>query len=188
MNKTFIYGICDGNKELLYIGKSNDVEKRFKQHMYGINNSNSIKYKNLGKHEQLIVFIIDEVSQYEWTMCEQFYVDYFKFIGCRLYNIMLMGSGSHIRYENNKESVIKSSPVLKIYNAHEIKNKLLELNIPLKSFLIKTGIGKYQFNEFANDMQQPSKVIIQRMNNTLRFLENKQIKIKEQIQKIINQL
>lgn len=99
MNTTFIYGLIDPRTTALkYVGKSNNPQLRFTSvHLNDVTKTPKVNWiKNLRK-ENLIpeLFIIDEVNELEWQFWEQFYIAYFKSIGCKLTNCAIGGEGWH---------------------------------------------------------------------------------------------
>lgn len=98
----FIYGILnEETNELRYIGKTKDVEKRFKEHL---SLAKSTKRKKSAIHKWIMYLfnkninvnyvVIDEVeNNQELNDLEIFYIDYYKFLGCRLLNLTGGGEG-----------------------------------------------------------------------------------------------
>ena len=99
----FIYGILnEKTEELRYIGKSKDVDKRFKEHL---SLAKSTKRKKSAVHKWIMSLlnkdinvdyvIIDEAEkEQELNNLEIFYINYYKFLGCRLLNLTDGGEGS----------------------------------------------------------------------------------------------
>ncbi len=90
----YIYGLFDPvTKELRYIGKTNNIKNRLRCHLGDKENNlrtawiKSLKSKNLKPS----IFILEEVSDNEWTFWEQWYIEYFRYIGCRLTNMTAGG-------------------------------------------------------------------------------------------------
>lgn len=92
-----IYGLFDPrNKELRYIGATVcSLKKRLKDHRNDSNithRTNWIKsLKELGLQPEIEQ--IDEVNISQWAFWENFYIDYYKSIGCRLTNMATGGPG-----------------------------------------------------------------------------------------------
>lgn len=86
-----IYGLIDPiSNELRYIGKTVDLNRRYRRHISERYLHDSYKDRWIRKlvDENLKpeLLIIDEVSDFEWQFWESSYISYFKSIGCRLTN------------------------------------------------------------------------------------------------------
>jgi hypothetical protein len=103
---TYIYGLIDPiTNEIRYIGKSNNPQKRYPQHINEakLNNtkkSNWIK-KLLREYKRPELFIIDEVSKNNWQFWEEHYISLFKSWGFNLTN-QTKGGGADYEYFLNK--------------------------------------------------------------------------------------
>jgi hypothetical protein len=98
MQTTFIYGlICPKTNTIRYIGKADDVKRRFRQHIYQSKYSDSNKnlwIKNLIKEGyKPEIEMIDEVPITDWGYWEDFWIKYYKFLGSQLINEMDGGHG-----------------------------------------------------------------------------------------------
>lgn len=98
---TKIYGLFDPrNSELRYIGKTiEELKKRFKNHLYEANKSNHPR-KNAWIRSVLLsrlkpeIVLLDSVE--DWRFWEQWYIEYFKGLGCRLTNTTLGGDNGRL--------------------------------------------------------------------------------------------
>lgn len=98
--KTYIYIlICPISKEIRYVGKSNDPERRLKDHMKDFRTRQgefrkvswllSLYEKNMKPEMQ----IVDTVDMEEWKEKEQFWINHYKSIGVDLVNTKSGGNG-----------------------------------------------------------------------------------------------
>jgi group I intron endonuclease len=109
---TFIYGLFDPRDfSLRYIGKADDLHKRWIKHM------NESKRRNRSPREkwimellelglQPIIKIIEEVMMEEWEKKEDFWIKYFKSLGNDLLNVARGGLGysnGHVAYNKGTE-------------------------------------------------------------------------------------
>jgi len=101
---TYIYIlICPITNQLKYVGKSNCVIKRLKDHMWdfrGVPVDRMLWIDEL-KRKKLkpILEVIDEVEISNWQYWEKFWIDYFKSIGANLFN---QRSGNGLTYSNSQ--------------------------------------------------------------------------------------
>lgn len=91
MTTTFIYIlICPVDGLVKYVGKSNNPNKRLKDHTLDFRNMDYNKSLWITKLKQQKLkpemVIIDEVSAFEWKFYEEFYSQYFKSLGYSLFN------------------------------------------------------------------------------------------------------
>jgi hypothetical protein len=104
MNTTFIYTLEFPEGNIRYIGKSNNPEKRLREHLKDSSeenvNRNGISHKkswiiNLSKQElEPIVNIIDEINIEDWKWCEQYWIAQFKSWGFNLTNLTIGGTST----------------------------------------------------------------------------------------------
>lgn len=96
MTRVFIYILIDPqSKQIRYVGKTTDVNRRLRRHITERFLHDSYKDRWIRK---LIdndfspeIEIIDKVDKVEWAYWEKFYISYFKYIGCELTNGTLGG-------------------------------------------------------------------------------------------------
>lgn len=102
---TFIYMlICPISNDAKYIGKANNPERRLKDHMYDfrdmdLNKALWIRTLKAQKNKPILC-ILDEVPISNWSFWEEFYISYFKSIGCILFNKRSGGNG--LTYANSQ--------------------------------------------------------------------------------------
>lgn len=117
-NTTFIYGICDENEKIIYIGKSNKPIIRLRQHktcarhktmcvQFGLQWLRDL----LKKHNKPKLIILKEVPYSEWEFWEKYYISYYRDLGNHLFNI---SNGGLAWSDKCRIAVIKywSKPVL----------------------------------------------------------------------------
>ena len=88
---TFIYILSDpSNGNVRYVGKTKDLNRRFRRHISERNLRNSYKDRWIRKivdsGDLPEITVVDIVSDEEWSYWEKFYISYFKFIGSELTN------------------------------------------------------------------------------------------------------
>lgn len=96
MTTVFIYILIDPqSKQIRYVGKTTDVNRRLRRHITERFLHDSYKDRWIRK---LIdndfspeIEIIDKVDKVDWPYWEKFYISYFKYIGCELTNGTLGG-------------------------------------------------------------------------------------------------
>jgi len=91
MDMTFIYILSDpSNGNVRYVGKTKDLNRRFRRHISERNLRNSYKDRWIRKivdsGDLPEITVVDIVSDEEWSYWEKFYISYFKFIGSELTN------------------------------------------------------------------------------------------------------
>lgn len=102
--KTFIYiFICPIDGVPKYVGKSNNPEKRLKDHCLDFRCMDLDKatwIRTLKKQKlRPILVVIDEVDSYEWKERELWWCNYFKSYGYKLFNNR---SRNGLTYANSK--------------------------------------------------------------------------------------
>ena len=91
MQKTFIYCLYDPITDLpKYIGKSNNPEKRFKEHLKDKTKSKKVNWiKSLIKKDlKPKLEILDEVDENTWEIMESMYISLFRGWGFELLNLI----------------------------------------------------------------------------------------------------
>lgn len=113
---TLIYGLIDPRtQELRYVGKTTlKPRQRLKTHRYAAREKGKKTYANAWITDLLRngldpeLFIIDEIPPGDdWIAAEQFYIEYFRFIGAKLCNLSIGGEGA-TGYCHSPESIAKS--------------------------------------------------------------------------------
>lgn len=111
--KTFIYILIDPrDNQVKYVGKTNNVKRRYSQHIslasknktYKTNWLSSLIIMNL-KPEMVV---IDECEDDSWIELEQWYIELFKSWGFKLTNLTKGGDGVR-GFKPSKESLLKRS-------------------------------------------------------------------------------
>ena len=96
---TYIYALCDEYNNIRYIGKANNIEKRFKNHL------KESKYKRTHKEKWInsmierglkpTHFILDECISSDWILMEEYWIEQAKVWGFKLTNGTSGGEGSN---------------------------------------------------------------------------------------------
>lgn len=111
MKTTNIYILIDPtSNQVRYVGKTNNIAERYKNHKNRCRDVNTHKRNWINKlrKEKLypLIEVIDVVPQNEWVYWECFWISYYKSLGCNLTNATYGGDGlSHA----NKTSFKKGS-------------------------------------------------------------------------------
>jgi hypothetical protein len=97
--KTYIYVLkCPLSKEIKYVGKSNNPDKRYKNHINKCRDKNTHKRNWISKLKldglKPELETIDCVDVVEWKYWEKFYITKFLNEGCKLVNCTDGGDGS----------------------------------------------------------------------------------------------
>jgi hypothetical protein len=171
----YIYGLFDKDI-LLYVGKTNNPDKRFKEHLAGLKKSyigQSVAYKKLRNHKDITFDIIDFVDADEWEFWECFYIAYFKFIGIKLYNV---SDGGKLKSYRTRKERYKAPADFKInndyYTLSEIQNKLIAYNIPINDFLKYSYLTDKLYQSILVTGEIPTLLIKQRMYFAIKRFEN----------------
>jgi hypothetical protein len=95
--------ICPLDGQAKYIGKSNNPERRLRDHMTDFRTEyNKGRWIRMLKHQKLkpILEVIDEVSIDNWQYWEQWWIEYFKSLGIKLLNYNKGGNGLSVGNHN----------------------------------------------------------------------------------------
>lgn len=139
MRKIYIYAIKDPRDyQIKYIGKTIDINRRFKEHLqdsYLKDNTyknNWIK-KLLSENLQPIFEVVEECCEDIWEERERFWISYYKEIGFNLTNMCDGGEGGHgaVRTEKfklnlKKKRVGEKNPYYGKKHSKEIIEKISE--------------------------------------------------------------
>lgn len=127
---TYIYCLIDPNGEVRYVGKSDDPDKRFRNHI------NQSKYKRyykdywinslLQKSLKPELIVLDNVPYTDFGFWENFYILFFKKLGCHLTNTAPGGSGGNFGPEINKK-ISEKRKGKKLSNESKQKIRLFRL-------------------------------------------------------------
>lgn len=118
MENTYIYGLeCPLDGNIKYIGKSNNPQRRLRDHMYDHRGEYNKglwvrKLKHSGLKPQLI--ILDEIELSKWEFWETWWISYFKSLGISLLNKHEGGNGLSVG--NHKTFKIGNIPHNKKYD------------------------------------------------------------------------
>jgi hypothetical protein len=113
--KTYIYTLdCPETKQIKYVGKTINPEQRIAQHLRSKENTKKYAWIKSLKNNGLKpdITIVDCIES-EWEFWEDWYIQYYKFLGFELKNHKGGGIGGRLSYETRK----------KISNAHKGKKK-----------------------------------------------------------------
>ncbi|MEO6306078.1 MAG: GIY-YIG nuclease family protein [Bacteroidia bacterium] len=150
---TYIYGLIDPrDNNIKYIGKSNNLKDRLKQHLNEKGNTIKLNWiKHIKKLDLKIEIVeLDEVPMNEWRFWENHWVDLFKSWGFKLKNDDTPGAGTSFWNESSKK---KSSDRLKgIPKSEEQKRKSSETKLA-KSKEEKEAIALMRKKTFDSNPQ-----------------------------------
>ncbi len=111
--------------ELRYVGKTikHDVNQRLKEHVrdcFKFNYPSSCWIRSL-KLNGLIpeITVLDSVEDYEWEFWEQFYIEYFRSLNCKLLNIEKGG----LHFLSYKGKKLSKKHIFNINNSSKSENK-----------------------------------------------------------------
>lgn len=96
--KTYIYILIDPETtQVRYVGKANNPKERYRNHKNRCRDKNTHKRNWINKLRLKGLYpeieIIDNVNLVEWKYWEKFWIQYFKYIGCKLTNHCIGGEG-----------------------------------------------------------------------------------------------
>jgi hypothetical protein len=116
----FIYSLSDPRtKEIRYVGKAIDADKRFKAHVANTRTSDKKgawikKLKSLGLVPELdILETVRDSDDTDWQECERWWIAYLKMIGCPLTNLESGGIGGKTASQETREK--QRAAMLKFY-------------------------------------------------------------------------
>ena len=121
--KVYIYGLKDPRDfQIKYIGKTIDINRRYKEHIQTHRNRKSKKNSwviSLIKNGMQPIFeILEECEETNWVEREVYWIQYYKDLGFDLKN-MTLGGESNDGYVFTKEDRLKQSKAQKL--RHKIK-------------------------------------------------------------------
>lgn len=123
--------ICPETGQVRYVGKSNDIKRRYSQHCNRNDKNKKTSWVKslLNKGLKPIIEIIDEVPYCDWKFWEEHYIKLYKSAGARLTNLAVGGQGG----EPNKESIEKYKQTMKgrVYEYTPARKKSVENLIAL---------------------------------------------------------
>ena len=91
METVFIYALIDPkSNQVRYIGKTNNIHRRFRRHITErfLHDSHKDRWirKLVDENISPEIEVIDEVYKSDWWYWEKFYISYFLYLGCLLTN------------------------------------------------------------------------------------------------------
>ena len=142
-----IYGLSNPDNDIIrYIGKTVDLDKRYKAHikeaLYGKRKSkkntwlNALLIKNISPNIQVIDIVADE----DGNFYERQYIKLFKSVGCNLLNMTQGGDGGAMNPE-----IAKASGLLR--RGKEGHNKGLIMSQEVKNKISQSKLGKNKGSE-----------------------------------------
>jgi group I intron endonuclease len=102
MKNVFIYTLSDPTtNEIRYVGKTNDIKTRIKDHIKRSKHKKTHKDKwvngLINKDLKPVILILDEVEDCDWIFWEKFYINLFKVWGFNLVNHTDGGDGGSFK-------------------------------------------------------------------------------------------
>lgn len=106
-----IYGlICPTEKIVRYVGKSSQIEERYKQHLFTYENTHKDNWiKKLKKLNMKPKFIILEYAPNNWINREKWWIEYFKDRSNKLTNISPGGYGPNSCSQETRKKISESN-------------------------------------------------------------------------------
>jgi group I intron endonuclease len=126
--KIFIYTLSDQNGNIRYIGKTNDIKRRFREHIKNYYNSKS--YKNnwikslINNGEFPVISIIDEVEYEDSSFFEMYWISQLECWGFNLTNLTIGGEGT-IGYRFTDEQREKMKKPKSKEHIENLRNSLI---------------------------------------------------------------
>lgn len=176
----YIYKITNKVNQKIYVGKTNDPERRKREHFSKTNlrnEPNKILYRAMEKYsrENFIFEIIEECSEEKWEDREKYWISYFNSLIPNGYN-MIDGGSEPPHYLGEKSAIakLKDSEVKEIQqlllnnNFNELSNKEIaekynistdqieRINLGKRGFndRLKYPLRKYSKKEYAEDIRK----------------------------------
>lgn len=122
---TYIYALCDENNNIRYIGKSNDVDKRYKNHLKESKRKRTHKEKWINSMLERGLkpehFILDECIYSDWIIMEEYWITQVKSWGFKLTNGTSGGEGSD--GFRGKKHTQETKDKLRLIRLNQIKKK-----------------------------------------------------------------
>lgn len=185
MVKTYIYGLfCNSNNIIRYVGKSNNPEKRLKQHLKSCEKRKTHKDNWILKNNYDINYIILEIVDIDnWQESEKYWIDKLK-VSNNLTNNYTGGlGGSTIKYDLSyveaKEIVSKFK--LKTVNEWQnyISTNIIPDCLPRSPYDVYKNRGWKSWSDFLNseNLSDNKKVLNYLSYDEAKIWVNKNIKI-----------
>jgi group I intron endonuclease len=175
-NETFIYCLLDPNGDVKYIGKSDNPNKRYNEHLRRSKQSKTYKDRwingllSISQKPELL--ILDKIQFKDWAFWEIFYISLFKTWGFKLTNLTIGGDGGNFGNEVNKK--ISDKLTGRIFSDEWRENirkgktgKSATDETKLKFSLIRTGSGNPMYGKKRKkewDDNKKKKILQLRLN------------------------
>lgn len=166
MNKKFIYTLSDPNTNLVrYIGKTNNIRKRFKSHLSNSQLSEPTKKNNwiislLRRGELPIIELLDEVDPIDVNFYETFYISLFRSWGFDLLNGTDGGDGfDWIGRRHSEKSKLKNkinSPSRKSVAQLDLDGNLIKEYHSIREAANSVGGDKTHISRVCNGKSKTS--------------------------------
>lgn len=167
----YIYTLKDPNtNEIRYIGKTNNIKTRLKDHIRKSKLSKTHKNNWIQsliiKNQKPIIEIIEVITNNEWGIREQYWIDYYKSKGVRLTNIANGGIGGNLGDEVNR----KISEIKKGFKHSEETKKILSIvktgtkhseETKLEYSKTRSGIGNPMWGKKRSESSKKYQKVIQ---------------------------
>lgn len=160
---TFIYALINPvTNQVRYIGKSNNPDRRYREHLKG--NLHEGRYKRnwikglLKKGVLPDLLILDEVPEKDWRFWELYYYNLYTSWGFELINVAICGEGGHHKGCHNEETIEKLRRIgykyVRFKDGRRRTDKEIEELIELKKNYIKPIIPRkiYQIDIASNSI------------------------------------
>jgi GIY-YIG catalytic domain-containing protein len=157
---TAIYGLCDVDGEIRYVGKSNEPKRRLYVHRSSHNHYRGIPvydwiFSLSQKGQKPSMVILEEVDNSEWEAAEQRWIAELRQQGARLLNVLDGGdTGPTLRGSENGHSTLTEEEVA------EIKSRLCDgekVKVLAADFGVSiSSIGRIRKNEIWQHVPWPA--------------------------------
>ena len=176
----FIYGLCDpSNGELRYIGQTSKLlRERLASHIWTAKNIKSNDHRSnwirslLNHNLRPEIFEIQETNSSNWKFDEQWNIEYFKSIGCRLTNSNDGGSGvtSRAGVKHKLETIekIRNSHIGRKHSDEHIKNLSKYQNNRPKEHNKNISQSIIRGGKFAGDKNPRAKLTNQQTQEVIK--------------------
>ena len=190
IKQTFIYGLCEENNIIRYIGKSNNPNKRLKEHIRFSHLKKTYKdywiQSVINKNKLVKLIILEKVNLKDWQVKEIFWINKYK--NNKLTNHSKGGIGGRTvvytksydkikKWINNNIPHIKSKPQ---WNRYVLKNILPEF-IPKNPMQSYKNRGWVSWGDFLNSKNKnPNLVNYINYGDAKKYIKKKSNKIKNE--------
>lgn len=162
MKKTYIYTLSHPvTKEVRYVGKTINIKRRYKQHLYDKhNNHKSCWVKSLrNKNLKPIINILEECYNHDWKEREIYWISQYN----NLTNFSKGGDDSFVRTtsEQTRKKLSEAHKGKKLTKTH--KDKIKDKSI--KSSIIIDDIEYYSIMDASRKLKIPKSTIFDRVRS-----------------------